>query len=57
MMVLLLAASLVEISGIYQYVEGQGPPPVAKQKQPQQQGQKVKDVVPPAVLSFPYLSE
>jgi hypothetical protein len=45
MMVLLVAASLIGIDSIYQYVEGQGPP-AAKQKQlPQQQAQKVKDIV------------
>jgi hypothetical protein len=45
MMVLLVAASLIGIDSIYQYVEGQGLP-AAKQKQlPQQQAQKVKDIV------------
>jgi hypothetical protein len=44
MMVLLVAASLIGIASMYEYVEGQTPP-TAKQKQPQQQGQKVKDIV------------
>jgi hypothetical protein len=43
MMVLLLAASLIGISSIHQYVEGQTPPP-ATTPQPQQQAQKFKFV-------------
>ena len=39
MMVLLVAASLIGISSIHQYVEGQGSPA------PKQQAQKVKDIV------------
>jgi hypothetical protein len=49
MMVLLVAASLVGISGVYQYVKGQGPP-AAKQKQPPQQA-NVKDIVGVAINS------
>jgi hypothetical protein len=51
MMVLLVvvAASLIGISSIYQYIEGQGPP-AAKQKQPRQQV-KVKDIVDVAIDS------
>jgi hypothetical protein len=43
MMVLLAAASLIGISSIHQYVEGQTPPPAAT-PQPQQQAQKFKFV-------------
>ena len=49
MMVLLVAASLIGISSIHQYVEGQTPP-AAKQKQPQQQA-KLKDIVGVAISS------
>ena len=42
MMVLLVAASLIGISSIYLYVEGQGPP--ASTPQPKQQTQKTKYV-------------
>jgi hypothetical protein len=38
-----VAASLIGIASMYEYVEGQTPP-TAKQKQPQQQDQ-VKDIV------------
>lgn len=40
MMVLLVAASLIGIAGIYQYEEGQSPPAATSQPQPQQQAQK-----------------
>jgi hypothetical protein len=43
MMVLLVAASLIGISSIHQYVEGQTPPPTTT-PQPQQQAQKFKFV-------------
>ena len=43
MMVLLVAASLIGISSIHQYVEGQTPPPAATPKT-QQQAQKFKFV-------------
>jgi hypothetical protein len=43
MMVLLVAASLIGISSMHQYVEGQTPPPAAT-PQPQQQAQKFKFV-------------
>jgi hypothetical protein len=43
MMVLLVAASLIGISSVHQYVEGQTPPPAAT-PQPQQQAQKTKHV-------------
>jgi hypothetical protein len=39
-----VAVSLIGIASMYEYVEGQTPP-TAKQKQPQQQDQKVKDIV------------
>jgi hypothetical protein len=42
MMVLLVAASLIGISGVYRYVEGQTPPPAATPKP--QQAQKFKFV-------------
>jgi hypothetical protein len=43
MMVLLVAASLIGISSMHQYVKGQIPPPAAT-PQPQQQAQKFKFV-------------
>jgi hypothetical protein len=43
MMVLLVAASLIGISSMHQYVKGQTPPPAAT-PQPQQQAQKFKFV-------------
>jgi hypothetical protein len=43
MMVLLVAASLIGIASMYEYVEGQTPPPAAT-PQPQQQAQKFKFV-------------
>jgi hypothetical protein len=49
MVLLVVEASLIGISVIYQYIEGQGPPG-AKQKQPQQQA-KVKDIVGVAIDS------
>jgi hypothetical protein len=49
MMVLLVAASLIGISSIHQYVEGQAPPPAATPK-PQQQAQKAADFVTGNVL-------
>src|SRR5215212_6002976 len=42
-MVLLVAASMIGISSMHQYVEGQTPPPAAT-PQPQQQAQKFKFV-------------
>jgi hypothetical protein len=49
MMILLVAASLIGISSIHQYVEGQAPPPAATPK-PQQQAQKAADFVTGNVL-------
>src|SRR5215207_383447 len=48
-MVLLLAASLIGIAGIHQYVEGQTPPPAATPK-PQQPVQNAKSVEGKQVL-------
>jgi hypothetical protein len=48
MMVLLVVASLIGISVIHQYIEGQGPP--GAKQQPQQQA-KVKDIVGVAIDS------
>jgi hypothetical protein len=44
MMVLLVAASLIGISSIHQYIEGQAPPPPAATPKPQQ-AQKAEPVV------------
>jgi Flp pilus assembly protein CpaB len=45
MMVLLVAASLIGIAGIYQYEEGQAPPAATSQPQPQQQVQRASVVI------------
>jgi tetrahydromethanopterin S-methyltransferase subunit D len=55
MMVLLVAAtSLIGISSIYIYVEGQAPPAAKNQPQPQQQAQRSKYVqgVVTSVLTY-----
>jgi hypothetical protein len=49
MVLLVVAASLIGISSIHQYIEGQAPPPAATPK-PQQQAQKAADFVTGRVL-------
>jgi len=54
MMLLVVTASLVGISSIYQYVKGQGSP--AATPQPQQQAQKAKSVTGNVILVTIYTS-
>jgi hypothetical protein len=50
-MMLLVAASLIGISSIYQYENGQVPPTATSQPQPRQQA-KVKEIVGVAINSI-----